>query len=87
MFQNRAGFLSQGAVQEVKTLIQQILPDLYESIKYETDVMIIYQRVYSYVVTNGIQYFNQIIGLLGSNGFDINKIVEMLQQFAKQQQN
>lgn len=82
-----AGFLTQGAVQEVKTLIQQILPDLYESIKYETDVMIIYQRVYSYVVTNGIQYFNQIIGLLGSNGFDINKIVEMLQQFAKQQQN
>jgi hypothetical protein len=60
-------YLNAATGQEVKPLIQMYLPDLYSLIENETDVSVIYNVAYSYLVTQVVTIYNMVMELFGSD--------------------
>lgn len=77
-------YLNQGASQEIKMIIQQVLPDLYELIKNENDIVAIYEYTYSYLVTFVLQYYNMFMGLfnmgMNPNASGLTNALQILQK-------
>lgn len=59
-------YLQIALAQQIKPLIQQNIPDLYLLIENESDITSVLNIVYSYVVTNAVTLYTQVIQLVGS---------------------
>ena len=62
----RNAYLQIALAQQIKPLIQQNIPDLYLLIENESDITSVLNIVYSYVVTNAVTLYTQVIQLVGS---------------------
>lgn len=57
-------YLSAAVIQDVKPYIQQYLPDLFPLVQYETDFTTIATIFYQYAVTNSVQLYTAVLGLI-----------------------
>lgn len=59
-------YLQIALAQQIKPLVQQNIPDLYLLIENESDITSVLNIAYSYVVTNAVTLYTQVIQLVGS---------------------
>jgi hypothetical protein len=85
LFSKRFMYLNAATGQEVKPLIQMYLPELYSLIENETDVSIIYNVAYSYLVTQVVSIYNMVMELFGSDS--MQNTMQMVNSVVKFGQN